>query len=37
MEILQWITKQARRNPNQFGEEDNTAAKINSGKLGFTG
>jgi hypothetical protein len=36
MEILQWITEQTSRNPNQSGEEDNAAEKINSGKLGFT-
>jgi hypothetical protein len=28
--------KQEHENPNKFGEEDNVAAKINSGKLGFT-
>jgi hypothetical protein len=37
MEILQWIVEQAQRNPNQFGGEDNVVAKINSGRLGFTG
>jgi hypothetical protein len=28
MEILQWISEQERRNPNQFREEDNVVAKI---------
>jgi hypothetical protein len=35
MEIMRWIAEQVRRNPKQFGEEDNAAVKINSGKLGF--
>jgi hypothetical protein len=35
MEILRWIAEQECRNPNESREEDNAAAKINSGKLGF--
>jgi hypothetical protein len=35
MEIFRWIIGQAHGNPNKSGEEDDMAAKINSGKLGL--
>jgi hypothetical protein len=35
MDILRWIAKKECKNPNESGEGDNDAVKINSGKLGF--